>query len=125
MFRLAKVRDGVPAAPKHEVHDMATEYFGEETHTEKRKGRAPLTLNGKAISPKAWVKLNLQGAAAEDYATYKQAEKVLRDKFLAGLTAKHIKDRNKYGVMLSMKGDKPSYVICDKSAAGSSEGFSF
>lgn len=106
------------------------EAFGSDTSTvapSKSKGRAPLTLNGKALSPKAWVKLDLAGQTLQDYSDYKDAERVLRDRFLNGLKAKHLAGdkAGKYGIMLSMKGDKPSYVICDKAAAGSSEAFSF
>lgn len=106
------------------------EAFGSDTATvapSKSKGRAPLTRDGKALSPKAWVKLDLQGSTADDYAAYKDAERILRERFLAGLRAKHLPGdkASKYGVMISMKGDRPSYVICDKAAAGSSEAFSF
>ena len=105
------------------------EAFGSDTSTvaPSKKGRAPLTLNGKTLSPKAWVKLDLAGQTAQDYSDYKDAERVLRDRFLNGLKARHLPDdkAGKYGIMLSMKGDKPSYVICDKAAAGSSEAFSF
>lgn len=105
---------------------MTSETFGSPTSS-KRKGRAPLTFNGNALAPNAWVKLDLQGETAEDYATYKAAEVALRDRFLAGLRAKHLANdkSGKYGIMLSMKGDKPSYVICDKASAGASEAFSF
>lgn len=108
---------------------MATETFGSEMIPAPRKqGRAPLTLHGKTLGPKAWVKLTLQGDAADEYNAYMAAGKALREKFLTGLKAKHLASdkAGKFGIMLSMKNEAgPSYVICDKAAAGSTEGFSF
>lgn len=109
---------------------MATpETFGDDTAatTEtKRKGRAPITYNGVAVSPKAWKPLILSGSLAEDYKAYHALGRKIKERLSKGLTAKHIPAEHaaKHGVMMSLKNpDRPSYVLCDKAALAEAETF--
>lgn len=102
---------------------MATEAFDDGQTATAKKGRQPLTFNGNNIAPRDWKKLDLHGELADWYAAYKAGELKIKQRLAKGLAAKHVKSP-KHGVMISLKGDKPSYVICDKAAARETEAFS-